>query len=84
MNTPGRTQISYPHQRRIVSTRVHGDSSGSSDPNSRVVLTPEEECEAEESLTAYCKPVELYNIIQRRNLKVVMPKLLMQLVYVLE
>jgi hypothetical protein len=25
--------------------------------------------EAEESLSLYCKPIELYNIIQNRNLK---------------
>lgn len=29
-------------------------------------LTEEEENAAEESLSMYCKPVELYNILQRR------------------
>ena len=29
-------------------------------------LTEEEEIAAEESLSMYCKPVELYNILQRR------------------
>ncbi|XP_052174160.1 polycomb group protein EMBRYONIC FLOWER 2-like isoform X2 [Diospyros lotus] len=33
---------------------------------SRVHLSAEEEIAAEESLSIYCKPVELYNIIQRR------------------
>ncbi|KAI4383040.1 hypothetical protein MLD38_008921 [Melastoma candidum] len=32
-------------------------------------LTPEEEAAAEESLACYCKPVELYNILQRRSLR---------------
>ncbi|XP_057970843.1 polycomb group protein EMBRYONIC FLOWER 2 isoform X1 [Malania oleifera] len=34
--------------------------------DSRVHLSAEEEIEAEESLSIYCKPVELYNILQRR------------------
>ncbi|KAL9240360.1 hypothetical protein vseg_014590 [Gypsophila vaccaria] len=34
---------------------------------SRLVLSPEEEIAAEESLAVYCKPVELYNILQRRT-----------------
>uniref|UniRef100_A0A803KT87 Uncharacterized protein n=1 Tax=Chenopodium quinoa TaxID=63459 RepID=A0A803KT87_CHEQI len=34
--------------------------------DSRVHLSAEEEIAAEESLSAYCKPVELYNILQRR------------------
>ncbi|KAJ4963034.1 hypothetical protein NE237_022973 [Protea cynaroides] len=33
---------------------------------SRVCLSAEEEIAAEESLSVYCKPVELYNILQRR------------------
>ncbi|XP_022140940.1 polycomb group protein EMBRYONIC FLOWER 2 isoform X3 [Momordica charantia] len=33
---------------------------------SRVHLSEEEEIAAEESLSLYCKPVELYNILQRR------------------
>lgn len=33
---------------------------------SRANLSPEEEIAAEESLSIYCKPVELYNILQRR------------------
>ncbi|KAI4351274.1 hypothetical protein L6164_005650 [Bauhinia variegata] len=35
-------------------------------PDSRVPLSAEEELAAEESLSIYCKPVELYNILQRR------------------
>lgn len=35
----------------------------------RVHISEEEEIAAEESLAAYCKPVELYNIIQRRAIK---------------
>lgn len=34
--------------------------------DSRVHLSAEEEIAAEESLSIYCKPVELYNILQRR------------------
>ncbi|XP_059650980.1 polycomb group protein EMBRYONIC FLOWER 2-like isoform X3 [Cornus florida] len=34
--------------------------------DSRVHLSAEEEIAAEESLSVYCKPVELYNILQRR------------------
>lgn len=34
--------------------------------DSRVHLSSEEEIAAEESLSIYCKPVELYNILQRR------------------
>jgi hypothetical protein len=36
---------------------------------SRARLSPEEERAAEESFALYCKPVELYNIIQRRSIK---------------
>uniref|UniRef100_A0A1D1Y7L6 Polycomb group protein EMBRYONIC FLOWER 2 n=2 Tax=Anthurium amnicola TaxID=1678845 RepID=A0A1D1Y7L6_9ARAE len=36
--------------------------------NSRIHLSPEETFAAEESLSVYCKPVELYNILQRRAL----------------
>lgn len=36
---------------------------------SRSPLTAEESHAAEESLTVYCKPVELYNILQRRALR---------------
>ncbi|CAL9766860.1 unnamed protein product [Musa acuminata subsp. burmannicoides] len=36
---------------------------------SRVRLTPEEQLAAEESLSVYCKPVELYNILQRRAIR---------------
>ncbi|KAK3149325.1 hypothetical protein QOZ80_3AG0215880 [Eleusine coracana subsp. coracana] len=35
----------------------------------RAELSPEEELAAEESFALYCKPVELYNIIQRRAIK---------------
>ncbi|XWS36991.1 hypothetical protein CRYUN_Cryun19dG0004900 [Craigia yunnanensis] len=37
--------------------------------DSRVHLSAEEEIAAEESLSIYCKPVELYNILQRRAVK---------------
>ncbi|XP_058104295.1 polycomb group protein EMF2B-like isoform X2 [Magnolia sinica] len=37
--------------------------------DSRVHLSAEEAIAAEESLSIYCKPVELYNIIQRRALR---------------
>ncbi|KAK9095156.1 hypothetical protein Scep_026625 [Stephania cephalantha] len=37
--------------------------------DSRVHLSAEEASAAEESLSAYCKPVELYNILQRRALQ---------------
>uniref|UniRef100_A0A5B6ZJZ6 Putative embryonic flower 2 n=1 Tax=Davidia involucrata TaxID=16924 RepID=A0A5B6ZJZ6_DAVIN len=37
--------------------------------DSRVHLSAEEEIEAEESLSVYCKPVELYNILQRRAIR---------------
>ncbi|PKA60696.1 Polycomb group protein EMBRYONIC FLOWER 2 [Apostasia shenzhenica] len=36
---------------------------------SRGCLTAEEELAAEESLSIYCKPVELYNILQRRAIR---------------
>ncbi|KAL3521374.1 hypothetical protein ACH5RR_019523 [Cinchona calisaya] len=36
---------------------------------SRVNLSAEEEVAAEESLSIYCKPVELYNILQRRAIR---------------
>ncbi|KAK8965885.1 Polycomb group protein EMBRYONIC FLOWER 2 [Platanthera guangdongensis] len=36
---------------------------------SRLCLTAEEELAAEESLSIYCKPVEFYNILQRRALR---------------
>ncbi|KAK9724411.1 hypothetical protein RND81_05G070300 [Saponaria officinalis] len=42
-----------------------GDQSFRQD--SRLVLSAEEEIAAEESLSLYCKPVELYNILQRRT-----------------
>lgn len=32
-------------------------------------LSPEEQIAAEESLSIYCKPVELYNILQRRAVR---------------
>ncbi|KAL3650390.1 hypothetical protein CASFOL_006793 [Castilleja foliolosa] len=35
----------------------------------RAHLTPEEQVAAEESLSIYCKPVEFYNIIQRRSVR---------------
>ncbi|KAJ7974847.1 Polycomb group EMBRYONIC FLOWER 2-like protein [Quillaja saponaria] len=38
-------------------------------PDSRVHLSAEEELAAEESLSIYCKPVELYNILQRRAIR---------------
>ncbi|KAG9145862.1 hypothetical protein Leryth_020198 [Lithospermum erythrorhizon] len=37
--------------------------------DSRARLSAEEEAAAEECLSCYCKPVELYNILQRRALK---------------
>ncbi|XP_023552736.1 polycomb group protein EMBRYONIC FLOWER 2-like isoform X10 [Cucurbita pepo subsp. pepo] len=37
--------------------------------DSRVHLSEEEEIAAEESLSLYCKPVELYNILQRRAIR---------------
>ncbi|XP_022771521.1 polycomb group protein EMBRYONIC FLOWER 2 isoform X3 [Durio zibethinus] len=37
--------------------------------DSRVHLSAEEEIAAEESLSIYCKPVELYNILQRRAVR---------------
>ncbi|KAI3836127.1 hypothetical protein MKX03_028106 [Papaver bracteatum] len=37
--------------------------------DSRVTLSPEEVAAAEESLSIYCKPVELYNTLQRRTLQ---------------
>lgn len=36
---------------------------------SHVHLSAEEELAAEDSLAIYCKPVELYNILQRRAIK---------------
>ncbi|KAL8535408.1 hypothetical protein ACS0TY_011158 [Phlomoides rotata] len=35
----------------------------------RAHLSPEEQIAAEESLSIYCKPVELYNILQRRAIR---------------
>lgn len=35
----------------------------------RAHLSPEEQIAAEESLSIYCKPVELYNILQRRAVR---------------
>lgn len=40
--------------------------------DSRVRLSSEEEIAAEESLSIYCKPVEFYNILQRRAIRNVM------------
>lgn len=40
---------------------------------SKVHLSSEEAIAAEESLSVYCKPVELYNILQRRALRNVSP-----------
>lgn len=37
--------------------------------DSSLHLSAEEEIAAEESLSIYCKPVELYNILQRRAIK---------------
>lgn len=37
--------------------------------DSRGHLSAEEEAAAEESLSSYCKPVELYNILQRRGIQ---------------
>ncbi|KAI7732945.1 hypothetical protein M8C21_011425 [Ambrosia artemisiifolia] len=37
--------------------------------DARAHLTQEEQAAAEESLSVYCKPVELYNIIQRRAVR---------------
>lgn len=41
--------------------------------DSRVRMSAEEEIAAEESLSIYCKPVELYNILQRRAIRNVAP-----------
>lgn len=41
--------------------------------DSRGHLSAEEEAAAEESLSSYCKPVELYNILQRRGIQNVIP-----------
>jgi len=35
----------------------------------RTALSPEEKLAAEKDLALYCKPVELYNIMQRRAIK---------------
>lgn len=35
----------------------------------RLHLSAEEEMAAEESFSIYCKPVELYNILQRRAIR---------------
>lgn len=40
--------------------------------DSEAHLSAEEELAAEESLSIYCKPVELYNILQRRAVRNVM------------
>lgn len=45
----------------------------------RVHLSPEEQIAAEESLSIYCKPVELYNILQRRAVRNVTFLLLLSL-----
>jgi hypothetical protein len=37
--------------------------------HSRARLSPDEQLAAEKSFALYCKPVELYNIIQRRAIK---------------
>ena len=47
--------------------------------DSRVRLSAEEEMEAEESLSIYCKPVELYNILQRRAIRNVNASLILSL-----
>ncbi|XP_074291059.1 polycomb group protein EMBRYONIC FLOWER 2 isoform X1 [Silene latifolia] len=44
-----------------------GDQSCRQD--SRVHMSAEEEVAAEQSLSVYCKPVELYNILQRRSVR---------------
>lgn len=36
---------------------------------SRARMSAEEEIAAEESLSVYCKPVEFYNILQRRAIR---------------
>jgi len=41
--------------------------------DSHVRMSAEEEIAAEESLSIYCKPVELYNILQRRAIRNVVP-----------
>lgn len=41
--------------------------------DSQLQLSPEEEEAAEASLSLYCKPVELYNILQRRAIDRVCP-----------
>lgn len=35
----------------------------------RAHMSQEEQAAAEESLSVYCKPVELYNILQRRAVR---------------
>ncbi|KAG6533404.1 hypothetical protein ZIOFF_007272 [Zingiber officinale] len=59
----------------VRDTTNHGCSCSQSRTNqicrqqSRVRLTAEEQIAAEESLSVYCKPVELYNILQRRAIQ---------------
>ncbi|XP_042427636.1 polycomb group protein EMBRYONIC FLOWER 2-like isoform X1 [Zingiber officinale] len=59
----------------VRDTMNHGFSCSHSRTNqmcrqqSRVRLTTEEQLAAEESLSVYCKPVELYNILQRRAIQ---------------
>ena len=45
----------------------------------RARLSPDEQLAAEESFALYCKPVELYNIIQRRAIRNVSSILILQL-----
>lgn len=49
--------------------------------DSHLHLSAEEEIAADESLSVYCKPVELYNILQRRAVRNVIFLLLIELAF---
>ncbi|XP_048497041.1 polycomb group protein EMBRYONIC FLOWER 2 isoform X3 [Beta vulgaris subsp. vulgaris] len=56
----------------VARETMYGQSRNGDQPcrqDSLVHLSAEEEIAAEESLSAYCKPVELYNILQRRAIR---------------
>ncbi|XP_076954059.1 polycomb group protein EMBRYONIC FLOWER 2-like [Bidens hawaiensis] len=53
--------------RQTMNSSRGSNSSRQREP--RVQLTEEEQIAAEESLTVYCRPVEFYNILQRRAIK---------------
>lgn len=59
----------YPLLSRETSCSYSGNGDQMCRQDSRVHLSAEEEIAAEESLSAYCKPVELYNILQRRAIR---------------